>query len=468
MHASELFIVGGTVITGDGQKYLPNATVHVVGDRIADIDVNGARPAADRLGPYAQVINAERGFVIPGIVNTHAHGCYTGPVFSSAAWPLDKEHAWRNAERHLAAGVTTLVNVCGLGTAADLQSMADHPLRIFLSTTHFERAIDAAKIVDGAGLSDQHVNMTASQMLQSDTTVAIGEVGSGATLGGGVASYKYVPQAVKEIFGKEIGPTEANQLINALLGPMRQLPSSDQAFLETLETLELISHQQTAIPEVERLKQAIIRYAHEPVAHSLATFSEAAKLSAATGLPAIFHTALPSVAKLYEVATDPANQGAVLVAGHMNHTSIAARDMLDWAKKLKQAGVIIDVSVLDGVSTRQLVTPKEQDMLIASGLVDTLSTDYAAGHWDSMLEAIQRWWRKGLLNLPEAVAMATSRPATLFPKAAQHRGLLAPGYFADIVITEEVNIGRVQTVIIDGTVVRQFNSMVPRHMDCCS
>lgn len=468
MHPTELFIVGGTVITGDGQQYLPNATVHVLDGRIVDIDANGARPSADRLGPHTQVIQAERGFVIPGIVNAHAHGCYTGPVFSSAAQPLDQEHAWRNAERHLAAGVTTLINVCGLGLEQDLESMADHPLRIFLSTTHFPGAIHAAEIVDGAGLTQQMIQMTAKDMIASNVIAAIGEVGSGATLGGGVSSYKYVPQAVKQIFAKDINPAQANELINSLLGPLRQLPASDRAYLETLQALGIVGSDQITDPKVTELKQAIIRYAHEPVAHSLATFADAAKLSAATGIPAIFHTALPSVAKLYEVATDQANQGAILIAGHMNHTSIALEDMLRWAEKLKQAGVIIDVSVLDGVSTRQLVTPKEQDRLIASGLVDTLSTDYAAGHWDSMLEAIQRWWRKGLLKLPEAVAMATSRPASLFAKAADKRGLLAPGYFADIVITEEVNIGRVQTVIIDGQVVRQFNSMVPRHMDCCS
>lgn len=468
MEHTELFIVGGTVITGDGQTMLGNATVHVVDDKIVNIDASGNRPASLPNDHRVRIINAERGFVIPGVINAHAHGCTTGPVFSSAAAPLDQEHAWRNAERHLAAGVTTLVNVCGLGDQEDLAALDEHPMRTFISTTHFPEAFAAARIVDGAGLTARHEAHGAEQMLSSGQAVAIGEVGSGATLGGGVSSYKYVPQAVKAIFGQEIDAHQAGELIDSLLGPRRQLPKDDRLFHARVEQLRLTQEEPSQDPRVQQLRQAIVRYAYEPVAHSLETFEAAAALSAKTQYPAIFHTALPSVATLLDVATAPKNRGAILVAGHMNHTSIPLDEMLLYAEKLKDAGVIIDVSVLDSVSTRQLVTPREIDALIASGLVDTLSTDYAAGHWDSMLEAIQRWWRKGIVPLPKAVEMATSRPAAIFKAAADQRGKIAPGYCADIVITEEVNIGRVRTVIINGEVVREFNAFVPRHMDCCS
>lgn len=468
MEQSELYIVGGTVITGDGHTMLSNATVHVVNDKIVDIDASGNRPPLVGNDHAIRVINAERGFVIPGVVNAHAHGCTTGPVFSSAAAPLDREHAWRNADRHLAAGVTTLINVCGLGDQQDLTALDDHPMRIFISTTHFAEAFAAARIVDGAGLSGRHEALHAQEMLSGGQAVAIGEVGSGATLGGGVSSYKYVPQAVREIFGQEIDAAQAGQLIDSLLGARRELPERDEAFDGCLLKLGLIKENNSQDPKVAQLKEAIMRYAYEPVAHSLKTFEQAAALSAQTQYPAVFHTALPSVATLLEIATKPLYRDAILVAGHMNHTSIPLEDMLVYAAKLKDAGVVIDVSVLDSVSTRQLVTPKEIDALMASGLVDTLSTDYAAGHWDSMLEAIQRWWRKGIVPLPKGVEMATSRPAAIFKAAAERRGRLAPGYCADIVITEEVNIGRVRTVIIDGRVVREFDAVVPRHMDCCS
>ncbi len=453
--SSELFIVGGTLINGDGHSTQSNATIHVVGDQIVDIDTSGHRPRKDSTTSHVSLIDAAGGFVIPGVVNGHAHGCTTGPLFSSAALPLDAERVRQNADRHLTDGVTTLINLCGLGSKEDLTVLDDHPLRTFISTTHFPEAIQAARIVDGAGLTAQHEALSAEYMLATGQAVAIGEVGSGATLGGGVASYKYVPQAVGEIFNKTINAAQATQLIDSLLGPNRQSRPSDEAFYESVMALELVSSKPEQSKAVAKLKEAIVRYAQKPLVYSLKTFDSAAQLSAKTGDPAIFHTAMPSVAKLLEVAEDPKNQDATLIAGHMNHTSIPLDQMLIWAEKLKAAGVVIDVSILDSVHLQALVGTQEIDALMASGLVDVLSTDYAAGNWDSILEAIERWWQKGLITLPRAVEIAAAAPAALFPKAAHKRGRLMPGYFADIVITKKGDIGNVRTVIIDGQVVRQ-------------
>lgn len=466
--SNDVFIVGGTVITGDGATMLPNATVHVRDGLIADIDSAGNRPSADHLANGATVVDAERGFVIPGVVNGHVHGCSTGPLFSSAAQPLDRSHAWRNAERHLSAGVTTLVNVCGFGLPSDLEALADHPIRTFVSTTHFPEAVAAARIVDGAGFDPAHEQITAEAMIEAGAA-AIGEVGSGATLGGGVAAYRYVPQAVREICGDhcKCGPAVATAMIDALLGPSRGAPAEDpSSFIDILDRHSFLDRVEDRPTAIDAMRNAVVKYAHNPVRHSLATFESAAALSARTGMPAVFHVAEPSVAKLLEVAAAPANRDAVLVAGHLNHPSIATEEVVAWAHRLRERGVVIDVSVLDGVSTLHLTGPENQDALISSGLVDTLSTDYAGGHWDSMLEAVQRWWRRGLLTLPQGVALATARPAAVFRHAAGNRGLLARGYAADILVCDEVNIGRVRTVLIDGRVVRDLGGSPPHAEDC--
>ncbi len=461
----ETFIINGTVITGDGSSMYRGATVHIVGDLITAVDPTGAKPGAARIEAGARVIDAERGFVIPGVVNAHAHGCSTGPLFSSAAKPLNAVHALRNAERHLEAGVTTLVNVCGFGVAADLDALKEHPLRIFLGTTHFPEAIAAAQIVDGEGIMERTLEMSAERML-SEGAAAIGEVGSGATLGGGVCAYKYVPAAVQELFGTEINPAQATQIIDALLGPLRQLQDDETNFYETLRRFSITDGSSGSETRAARLRDTVLRYAYQPVLQSLALFPIAGGLSAHTGVPAVYHTAAPSADMLLQVAQNLEGRGAKLVAGHLNHTSMTCEEAVAWAREYKDLGVYIDVSVLDIVSTLALAKPDVADALVSTGLVDTFSTDYAGGHWDSMLEAVQRWWRSGALSLPQGVAMATKAPADLFSVAAHNRGELAAGRAADIVICEEVNVSRIHMVMIDGKIVRDIDPLIPHSPYC--
>jgi predicted amidohydrolase len=474
----EVFVVHATVITGDGTTTLPDATVHIVDGTIIDVDQHVDPPSDLRVAGGARVIDAEGGLVIPGVVNGHAHGCSTGPLFSSGASPLDARQALTNAQRHLEAGVTTLVNVCGFADNADIAALEAHALRLFLSTTAFAEAFAAADIVDGAGLTATPRQLTAAGMLD-DGAVAIGEVGSGATLGGGVAAYRYVPAAVRRLSGHEIDPDQAGALIDARLGPRRNPDDGDPVrFRRVIAELGLLrgpgddrgaddrgradddADTEPAGTDTEAddalvaaLDEAVLRYAYLPLRHSLDTFAAAAQLSARAGVPAVFHTAAPSVDRLIDVARDPSAAGATLVAGHMNHPSIGLEAAVAKARVLRDLGVIIDVSVLDSVTTRRLVGPEIGDALVAAGLVDTISTDYAGGHSDSMLDGVQRWWRTGTVSLAAGVRMATTRPAELFARAADRRGLIAPGHAADLAICDEFNVARVHTVLIDGRVV---------------
>lgn len=424
---ADLCLVGGTVVT-DGRTvpanvYLRDGTIAGVDERCAAVP-QGVR-AVDVTGHL----------VLPGLVNHHAHGCTTGPLFSSGAQPLTQGQAHANADRHLRAGVTTLVNVCGFPLPHDVP---DHPLQILLATTHLPAAVAAAEIVDAAGLDRSHRDMTAERMLELGA-VALGEIGSGATLGGGVAAYRYVPQAVRDATGVSIDPHRAEALIDALIGPLRTAEPDDPALRAAMRSAGLA---EAAAPAV---RAAILRYAAAPVAQSLHSFGQAAVVSQRTGVPAVFHTAAPSVREVLRIAR---TTGARVVAGHMNHTSLAPDEAVSFARDLADAGAAIDVSSLDIVSRRRLATPEVADVLADAGLVDTLTTDYAGGEWEPMLALVRRWTAQGRVGLAAAVAMCTSTPAALL--GLHDRGSIRPGRKADIAVVRAGDVAAVELVLISG------------------
>lgn len=434
MSITPVVISGGTVVS-DG-SVLAAATIEIVADRIVSIVQDG-----DAAAPFPAdhiALDARDCYVIPGIINGHAHGCTTGPLFSSAAAPLSQDQALANLDRHLASGVTTLVNVCGFATFDDVP---EHAIDIRLATTHLPAAVVAADIVDGTGLDGVHRKVTAEHMLNAGA-VALGEIGSGATLGGGVAAYRYVPDAVEEVLGCRLEPDVATALIDALVGPSRVAEPDDAALDAALVSAGLPASVRPAV------REAILRYASAPVQASLDSFSEAAALSAQYGRPAVFHVAAPSVERVLHLAQ---TTSAVIVAGHMNHPSIPTEEAVAWARRLRAAGAIIDVSSLDIVGARRLATPEIADALVKEGLVDTLSTDYAGGAWESMLGLVQYWREAGLVSLEDGVAMCTSTPADVF--GLPDRGRIAEGMRADLVLVSKDDVSRVRAVVVGGEVV---------------
>jgi imidazolonepropionase-like amidohydrolase len=91
--------------------------------------------------------------------------------------------------------------------------------------------------------------------------------------------------------------------------------------------------------------------------------------------------------------------------------------------------------------------------MFAAQVVVTISTDYAGGHHDPILLAIDRCAREGVVGLPAAVAMATANVADAIPGLASRRGRVVPGAIADLIVTDPAELTRVGIVMIGGRVV---------------
>ena len=114
-------------------------------------------------------------------------------------------------------------------------------------------------------------------------------------------------------------------------------------------------------------------------------------------------------------------------------------ECVENGRYLKQfPGVVLDAAVHDPWGAKHLVaTPDNLYAFYENDLVDVISTDFAAGNSDSMLEAIQHAsLEKKLVGFAKAVNQGTKKVAEILPLLAPNLGLLEKGYTADIVVTK--------------------------------
>lgn len=441
-----IIIKNAAIITGDGSTVIEKGNIFIDNGRIVDItqgDISGIN-----FQNTGTIIDGSRCYAIPGVINAHAHGCTVGPLFPSGAKPLSLERARRNAGRMLMQGVTTLVNVCGFCLPEDLDPVTSStPMNIRLGTCHLPVALQSADMVDGSGLELRHKSMTAKEMLEKGAVV-IGEMGSGASLGGGVTDYKYIPEAVERETGVRITASQANSLKTAVLGKTLEVKNFNETALKKAADEAGIAGK----IDLQKLRETIEDVALKPVAVSLQSFEEACELSAETGVPAVFHNSLVSAPKILELAKKYHGTKAKIVAGHSNHPSFTPEEAVHYAVEMKKYGAIIDISTLDGIITHWMNGTTQIDALVKEGLVDTISTDYGGSHWDGGLEGVHHLVKSGLVSIAEGVAMATGNVAKIHPLAAPDRGFIEKGKIADIVITDDKNVGRVDMVIIGGRI----------------
>ena len=166
-------------------------------------------------------------------------------------------------------------------------------------------------------------------------------------------------------------------------------------------------------------------------------------------VPLMIHNAPTSMHIVHEIAK---MNLPTLIACHSNYL-FTTDECVENGKFLKQfPGVVLDAAVHDPFGVKKLVaTPDNLFAFYANDLVDIVSTDFAAGSSDSMLEAIQHAaLEKKLVGFAKAVAQGTSRVTEVLPLLAPNLGVLKKGFGADIVVTAYPEIKSVERVYIGG------------------
>ncbi|MEU0991547.1 amidohydrolase family protein [Streptomyces sp. NPDC005953] len=403
------------------------------------------RPA-ETYGAVDEIVAAAGSLALPGLINNHTHGTAYGPLFPSGHEGLPPGQVLANLDRHLLEGTTTVLCVDGFVTAeAVARTDEDHPVTVRLASCNTPACLRAATIADGGGLTDEHRAYTARRAV-GEGAVALGEIGAGHTLGGGGASYMYIPAEVARRTGVTITPRQANALKISVLGRHISASSFDRdAVEEALVAAGLAGR--LSVEEIRGIVSDIILPAFDVALEGL---GEAAEYAQQVGVPVLVHNAAASMTQVAAIA----RTGVRLVAGHSNHSSFDPREALEHAERLKELGATVDVSTLDTFGARRLTTgPELLYAMFAAGLVDTISTDYAGGHHDPILLAIDRATKAGVVRLPAAIAMATANVADAIPGVAPRRGRIAPGAIADLVLTDPAELPQVRTVIIGGEIV---------------
>lgn len=392
------------------------------------------------------LINAEGDYLIPGLINTHSHGFTLGPLFASANRPIALPLVFRNLNRHLLQGTTTLLNVDGFALMEEVDIVNKlHPIKIKTGTTHMHLNFEAAEKADGNGLTKAHKAMTVEEMLKRGAA-AIGEVGAGATLGGGVASYYLLPRAIEEKIGKRITTAQAEKLKRAVLGrhidPHNKDKKKVKSWLKETGLSELLT-----VDEAIEITMKVI-YASVEVARN--GIREAADFAIKYDIPVIIHNAAASKDVILEVAK---RLGSKLIAAHSNHPSYKKEEMLEVARELKKLGVIIDICSGDSFGANQLFPVDYMEptlAMIEEGISYTISTDFMGGNWDSMLRVIEEAVKKRKISIPKAIAMATSNVVKAIPRVAPNAGLIEEGRVADLVIVDKNKLSKVKHVLVNG------------------
>ena len=403
-------------------------------------------------------IDAEEGYLIPGLINHHSHGFTLGPLFPNGGRPITFELLFRNLDRHLIQGTTTLLNLDGFAAIEEVEIINKlHPIKIKTATSHTPLNLKAAELVDGFGLNQIHKKLTVEEMLKRGA-VAMGEIGGGGILGGGAASYYYLPRAIEQKVGKRITTAQSEKLKIAVLGRLivPSLLDRDkvQIALKEAGLKELLTVDE-AIDIVMKSVYASVEIARDGI-------REAEKLSAKFSIPMIAHNAAASKDVVLEVAK---HLGPKLIAGHSNHSSFTEEEMINTAKELRKYGAIIDILSGDSFGAKQLMTPEQLNStlkMIEEGLVDLISTDFMGGNWDAILRVLEEAVKQKKISLPKAIALATSNVVKAIPLIAPNGGVIEEGKKADIVLLDKKRLSKVKDVIINGILVVRDGVKAPR------
>ncbi|MCZ9882613.1 amidohydrolase family protein [Arthrobacter sp. B2a2-09] len=454
-------IHGGTVVPGTGNMVVESGAVILRHGRVADVLERWDRDQAFD----GEVIDASGCVVMPGLINSHVHGVTPGPLMPSGAPALPDDEWLANLDRHLLAGTTTVLNLCGFCTMDHVRE-ADrrHAVHVRGATTYLPEAERAARMADGRGLPAQSGHSTVEKML-NDGAIAIGELGGGQTLGGGGQDLSYIPRAIERASGVRVHSAQARRMKEAVLGRFIDPDACDMAELGAAAA-EAGLEGQIDLAELRKIIADSVLPSIEPALNGI---REGVQAAARYGVPAILHSAAATARVMRELmdgtrgAKTPSAKASV-IASHANHPSHTPAEALALAKLGRDHGWSAEVSVFDLLHRKQTVTTREHwDVLLKEpGLVDVLATDYGhEGHHDELISAVQDVAEHRYRSLAGAVAMATSAVTGLIPGIAPNGGRIEAGRDADVVVASAEDFRDVRFVFVGGVCVVRDGRLTP-------
>ncbi len=424
-------ILSGTVMTGDGRTVYEPGYVVVEAGRILEVGAGQARSAP--------TVDFGRNIIAPGLVNIHCHCVTLGPAHATGSKSPTEQEVFDYKERHLRGGTTTVMAVDGFPTWAEYTALAEtHPLKVRKCTCHTPANFRAADEADGEGLTDAHRRATVDE-LAVQGAVCVGEAGAGGTLGGGMQDNIYIPKAIKGACGAEIDPFQARALKEAVLGRTISRSNLDREALKKAMDEAALSGTMTEDAVVDLIERLVL----PSIQHAYDGLREAAAAAARVNRPFIVHHAAASADVVLEIANER------MIAGHANHPSFTVDESVRYAKALRAKGSTLELSGLNLFTRTKGRHDAEPFLaLVRERLVDFVGTDYAAGHYDPVSTALAAIVQRGLMRVPEALALSSGNVATRLP-GITNAGLLDPGRPADIAVFSPT-LDAVRVVYVDG------------------
>lgn len=435
------------IITGDGKTFLEGASIEIDGELISEIirvPYPGFRKSDMR-------INGRGGFLIPGIINYFAHQICTGPIIGLTGQPgVSKRRVAQFLEEHLLQGTTTAINGDGLPTMEEVaEARSLTPILIQKMTGHLPSYLEGAKFLNLGGLKKEHW-LTVEEMVKQGA-VAIGEMGSGEEDWSQFRLF-VIPQIVESMTGIRIRVEDSGALKAVLLDAQ---PPDEKAASDVLAKIGISSEK--IKPVIKRLKETVAQR-REYAKFAKEGTREGAKAARKLGLPMAFHMTTATKDEAIEYAKE---LGSLLIATHSNFT-FKPGEAIEAAKAIKKEGGWVDILTGDALRAREYLKNNATALaMLDEGLVDIVSTDTIATYWDPILMFLEYAVQQRVVDLPQAIALATANVTKAVPKAAPNRGEIAVGKVADLVILSKDSLSDVRTVIIGGRVVVDEGRIVP-------
>ncbi len=424
-------VLTGAVVTGDGTTVLDPGFVAIEGTRVAEVG-KGRRGGAG-------VVDAGDGLITPGLINIHVHCVTLGPAHATGSVSPTEDEVQAFKDRHLRGGTTAVLSVDGFPLWAEYQALAGrHPLKVRKCTAHTPANVRAAELADGAGLTDAHRLATVDDLV-AQGAVCIGEIGAGGTLGGGMQDNIYIPAAVEERSGVRVDPFQARALKEAVLGRAIDPSALDRAALRDAMAAAGLTGRVSADAVIETIHRCVL----PSMEQAYEGLREAAAAASRLNRPFMVHHAAASAEVVLEVA------GERMIAAHANHPSFTVEESLRYARALRERGALLEISGLNLFTRTKGQHDAEPFLaLVRERLVDFAGTDYASGHYDPVAVALSAIVRRGLMSVPEAVALSTGNVARRLPTFTD-AGLLEPGRPADVAVFAP-DLSAARAVYVDG------------------